>query len=196
MTPETMTREQMTVAIAQDILAQIRRPYGAAPRFVTGYGYIVGDVPRIADLDGDLRDHADTVQSHCSVCMLGAALIAKARLFDSVPLSQIAGNFDFDPDETSIYISREGTVERLKDAIDPETLDMLEAAFEGSAYGIEDERRTNDIRGAAIFGRHWPNPTERAVAILENVVTNDGRLVVDPVTVDAYMLLDGQHPIG
>lgn len=182
-----MTRAAMTAAIARDILDQIRRPDDVRPRFKTG-SYIAGVMPRLDTLDGvDLRDHADAVQAHCTVCMLGAALISKARLFDRVPLNGVASLCSWD-DVTRIGAGRRTTTDHLADAIEPATMDAMEAAFEADVdpvYGHGDV--TDDVRGAAMFGRQWDDPTRRAVAILENVVAHGGRLVVPPVAAADYV---------
>jgi hypothetical protein len=158
------------VAIAQDVLNRIndyqfaRRNYIRLPPPGDG---------RTWSKEADLGDVADQVAVQCVVCVKGAALISRARLYDAVPADVV----DIGQSRINAY---------LADEFDEETLELIEAAFECSCSFGTGAARPEYVRGAAVFGMNYKHPRDRARAILENVIRNNGRLVVPPADPDDY----------
>lgn len=175
-----MNKSQKAVAVAEDVLKQLRRRKNRLR--VGGSGYL-STTYRPTSLDGDLREHLDKVESNsCGVCALGAALLSKARLFDSVPMTEVfykTGSDNYIPD-----LSQSCVRENLDDVFDKTTLKTVEAAFERNYNLIFEDHEcpSPKIYGAVVFGMKFSDPRKRLQAIMENIVANNGRFVVDSAT--------------
>lgn len=175
------------IAVARDIQKQLAATVPL--RMAVGNGYIVLPKALARDIAGDLRDNIDAVAPACTVCMLGAALLSKARLYDAVP---VLGLF-YGPawaGAPNVSASRDSIAAGLSDVFDAETLEALESAFEASPH--MGDRPTDLTRGAAVFGRLYGDPTDRAAAIAQNLIDNGGRFVVEPVKEEDFVYDDDE----
>ncbi len=175
MTTEALTPAQMRIAIAADAAEMIR-----ADKFTmkSGTGYLRAYVADLESrMDDDLQMHLDAVTATCTVCQLGAALLAKAHLYDNVPMRALDGYGG------RLHIGQRSELVRMLSGIFPaRTLDMMEAAFEQRVL-VGD---TDDVYGAAVYGLDFEDDQDRALAVFANIGANGGDFVVDPVSYDEY----------
>lgn len=157
------TREQrdMRVAIMRDVIERVQAPDRPNVRSGT-YLLFVGNDSAIS---GDLQDLLPRIQPYCNVCMLGAAVLSFAALYDNVEAKHVIGQFQAEMHEA------------LGVAFDRETLIAVECAFErdprmGDEYN--DECATDQTCAAAEFGWRFSSHVDRAVAIAQNIVDHDG----------------------
>lgn len=138
------------VAIARDVIVQIERGEikAKAGDYVSTYGY---------DDDGEMVD-----LPACEACAIGSMFMC--GLFDR-------GTEDVD------HTSSRFMVEKLSQAagFSEEQLRMMEAAFEGDQItGLLDYEVVNKC---AVFGRGTRSDKERLIAIMQNVVDNEGTFI-------------------
>lgn len=151
-----LTKPQMRVAIAKDVLAQIK-----AKRFKiinATYWKVKGanDSQRIN------QDFLIEKKPVCKVCALGSAVISGIKLFNEVETSDNSGN---DGETTKI----------LGKWFSESQMALIEDAFEGpydSNTCLLSDNNPNEE--AVAFGCQFPNRTDRAVAIFKNVIKNNG----------------------
>lgn len=169
-------RRDMAVAIARDVIDQIRdldRPL----KIQNGRGYVSGSLGIEIDMGLDLKDYVDLVQEKCYVCMLGGCMLSKARLYDEVPLAGIIDS----PVTGSLTVDRFDTEWSLMQAFGEANIDLLECAFECKPRMSKFDTPADLRIGAMAFGCGYSDPKSRALAIMENVVANDGDFVVVPL---------------
>lgn len=177
-----MADYEKAVAVAQDVLAWLALPETRG-KVLTG-SYLWARVPGPIDPLADLRTYAEQAMASgdCEVCMLGACLLSKAKLFDAVPVKPFAGHSD--GRIRAHGGARDDVTEALEDVFDRETMDLMESAFERTMMGWTADRDL--MRGAATFGMGFLDPRDRARAIMENVVAHGGKFVVEPVSAEDY----------
>lgn len=173
-----MTKSEMAVAIAKDVIEQLRGPLKAASH----YCYLTTTYSP-TNPDCDLRDILpEMLKEGCTVCALGAALISKAKLFDAVPLrSLILNHLQGAQCVYEMHVTRILAIKMLESVFSDNTLNDIESAFE--KFPNVQGRNTY---GAACFGCKYADDTERLVAIMENVIANNGEFVVPEVSVEEY----------
>ena len=182
---QAMTGREKAVAIAKDVLEHVQTYHWSRGTYLSGSWY--GGT----HLTGDLQDHVEEVEKSCTMCLLGACLVSKARLFDAVPLAKLYRSY-YDGayvDHRSINPEREAIEPLLQDIFPSLELSKIESAFERRVMndGCDDTTANWDLlRGAALFGRRLNDDADRVTAVMENIIANDGIFVVDPVTRDAY----------
>jgi hypothetical protein len=179
-----LTRQQkMAVAVAKDALKWVGRA-----KMKKGV-YVDGPIPEGGD-SGDLKDHAAEVIKNCSMCLKGACLVAKARLYDEVPMHAIIGDETDPADEwgTIDVISADGgyIVNNLSGIFKPGDLLYMEHVFEAWDPDIGDwnphsEKEQASYRFAKLIGRgrNLKANRARAKAVFMEVVRQKGRF--DPV---------------
>lgn len=182
-----MTNREKAVAIAKDVLKHVRDYRWFRGTYI--HGSWRGEE---APWTGDLREHLDKVQEKCTMCLLGACLMSKARLFDAVPLDRLYKSDSERVDEVYNSINPDrGTIGLLlRDIFSPLELAKIESAFERRVMtdGVATTMATHDLlRGAALFGKKIVNDGDRVTAVMENIIANDGEFVVDPVTYTDYL---------
>lgn len=160
-TKKKMTKAEMRVRIAKDVLAQVKadrltpreQSYlifrGALP--VDSHGYISNE-------DVDVRDTLKGAK--CQVCALGALFVAAVDRFNEcqLPACRLSvGN-------------RLDLTDYLAKAFSATQMDAIEAAFEGQSYAHGDRDRVYNSR----FVDAYDDSTERLRAIMRNIVRNGG----------------------
>lgn len=162
-----MTKREMAVAVANDVLAQLRK---RTKGYVVTTGYYIRTGSPLPST-GDLRDHLDTIQKGgCQVCALGAALLSKARLYDKVPMNFTNGGY-------ASYCSGDACYRSLSDVFSRKQMVLIESAFE--RMNMDPDSRRDDytpvaIQNAIDFGTQYSDDKVRLRAIMKNIVENDG----------------------
>jgi hypothetical protein len=175
-----MTNSEMAVAIATDVISQLRKR-NSKMKVKDGNAYVDTDF-RPEDTTGDLREILpEMLKTDCTVCAKGALIISKARLFNKVPLKKI-----FPEREWQNFFGRHidrldlirncSTMSALLSPIFPrKTADLIEAAFEKTLYYASNSSPTS--RKSVNFGLKYPDPKKRLIAIMKNVIANNGDFV-------------------
>jgi len=165
----TLTRAERKVEIAKDVIKHIQ---AENLNIRDGLGYIVPDTAR-GHLD--LRDRANTrteldsegcdlVRKHCTMCARGALLISRVDVGNKLGWSDIGSG----------HAGSGHTVWGLKDAFTISELKLIEAAFERSDnYASSTTRRELKI-DAREFGKGHADPSDRLLAVMQNIVDHDG----------------------
>jgi len=155
-------RKDKIIAIAKDVLKWVN-----TYRLAHG-SYLEGSVPAVIDNDVDLQSCADTVVKYCEMCALGALLLSKARLYDDVPVRDIKYTYSSDDLGTNISTGNSYIKERLAGIFTSQQLNLIETAFECWSATDPAEQR------AQRFGKQYRNLTERVIAVMNNIIANNG----------------------
>lgn len=164
---DAMTRSERAVAVAQDVINLLT--LAENPLIADHKGYIssVYEVPDGADELQPLIP--EILKAGCTVCARGAVMIAKARLFDRVPTAGIVLDGCLNVDSVD-------TTRALDDVFHRDQLQRMEHAY-------EHWYRSDIGYGCAVFGLQFNDPKDRLIAIMQNVIDNDGDFVVPDATV-------------
>ena len=180
MSTRALPRNEKAIAVAQDVLAHL-------PEMMpTRRTYINGSIDARDDADenkDDLQKYVDVATKECEVCALGACMLSYARLYDNVPMRDIAA---FSGDGWDVSADREEIVETMCEVFSGAQLALIESAFERTAMGSI-EASAHALCAAVDFGREHvnmvglasPQDTNTAVlrGIMENIIANDGYFV-------------------
>lgn len=169
-----MDREK-AVVIARDVLANLD-----AFRFVDGYYFAIPGNSYWEQFQDDLQQHVEKVTCDCEVCLLGACLLAKAKLYNEVKLKNLITGDRQEFCSRPSFVERKSVLDHLKDIFDPFDLDLMEVAFEGTKelLGLEVKKGTEEIMKRAVkMGNAYDNHWERTRAIMENIIDNNGRFI-------------------
>jgi hypothetical protein len=161
-----MTKAEKRVAIAKDVLIQIKKGI-SIPTTDNYFGGLSGKICNLTYEKEELQNILP--ESKCEVCAKGALFIADILRRD---------NFQIDRN-TNIY---GGTIhKRLTDIFTRNQLDLIETAFEKNV--IEDENkylvinyveRTEVAKAAIRFGRRYTTEKNRLIGIMNNIIKNKG----------------------
>lgn len=173
-----MERNEKAIAVAEDVLKQLPNL-----KLRRSNAYLFGNIPELRGVSGDVQEHIEKVQANCQVCLLGACLLSKARLYDGVPLESIRRN-----DESSYYnfnISGEDIKQLLADVFPIKESECIEAAFEGSS-GLEDFDTDEELLERAVyFGNQFSGVDERVRQVMYNIIENNGHFIPPAIPVEA-----------
>lgn len=161
-----MSAAQKRVAIAEDVVARILLGKNQ-PEHMT-----FGQIPGLKDdengeciVDQKVLLSKEVADKKCTACAVGMGVISGMRLFNKVEVDQSTDDFD---------------TEKLENWFSPSQVAMIELAFEEqdgtSHYGKHADATHGEYHhGAAIaFGLQFKNAKQRALAIWENVIRNNG----------------------
>lgn len=151
-----MSRAEMRVAIAKDVIAQIK---SQKLRVKCGR-YITFVNEKIMEI-GDQAILLNPETPACQVCGIGAAIYSAIRLFNTVQTKTIGGNEFLARDLITKWFT-------------PEQACLIECAFEIDTHLMRNASTTDEQRRAArAFGSKYDDdPEERAIAILQNIADN------------------------
>lgn len=155
------------VAIAKDVISQIRAKRliamsgtylsAADNNWLTQFGVYDEDM---TDLDEESKNQQVVPPTKCNVCALGAVFVSALDRNDRLKVG------DFAPypgqDDLHNYLKRWFTLNQLY---------LMEEAFEG--YSRPEYCGTD----AEFFGSRYDNDEDRMLAIMRNIVKNDGTFV-------------------
>lgn len=172
-----MTDTEKRIAIAKDVLAQL-----AIGRLEANHSYLTSDVVErfIRDAvspDDDLK-RAVVAEKNCQACALGSLFVSAAGLSPK-PLT-VEDNWSKEPEDRWGEVSPTTMTDYLSDVFTVAQLWLIEDAYETmNMYGYEDEGggEYNDaeaVQAAIHFGKGFEDDRWRLMAIMENIVKNDG----------------------
>jgi len=172
---------KLRVEIAKDVIYRLQNPQ-------EGYYATIGAYLRFRDTQGltdmwsllhddmrtdDLQQHVEDMEGHCEVCALGGLLLSKARLCDNVPLNNFY-TIDEDGDKTWAF-NQNRVKNSLIDIFGKRQLSLIESAFEVTPYYAN--TLSFNKKTAVEFGRRFVNSKDRMIAIMENIIQNNGDFV-------------------
>jgi hypothetical protein len=112
---------------------------------------------------GDFKE----VVKKCTVCALGAVTLASLVKRDdnvkAAALLQLAEDCDRD-------IVDDGLMSVFSD----HQMDLIESAYEMCSIGYGSAFCDQDTRNAVIFGKDHKNPSNRLIAIMQNIIDHKG----------------------
>ncbi len=182
----TMSKAQKRVKIAQDVIAQI-----TAGKLHPGkgtwllFGVIDDDgigkeITRYVSGKTEVRDVIK--EQTCTACALGSLFTCAVNLHDKLPVKNLFANRYMRADDTAKVSFSETDILYLKKFFTPYQLALIEAAFElgqeslfryaGDQHPLfkHDNRRVH----AYTFGRQYTDSANRLLAIMENIIENEG----------------------
>lgn len=166
---EKLSKKAKRVAIAQDVLKQLRRRGITAQKGV--YAQFKGDCT-VGEYGVGGK-----VES-CQVCALGAAFVSAACLGKGQSLQELYNLAGYGFRRSTPLPTIRETVERYFDIAQ---LDLIEASFEmdeGFLNQNEPTRKPSPKGLRAVdFGKRYRGPRKRLVAIMKNVIDNDGEFL-------------------
>ena len=130
-----LTKAEMRVAIAEDVLKQLR-----AGKITLAHVYLRNKqdyrplTPLLRNAH-DLQEVVDKITKTCKVCQLGACLLSKARLFNKVPIDKLTSYNRESVFGTEVY-------EALSDVFSDSQLNKIENAFEDQREYSQESDKT------------------------------------------------------
>lgn len=168
---KALTSAEMKVAIAKDVIAQLK---AKKPKIKVYEGvYFVASLKKpFAEVGDDLQEAASKIVS-CEVCALGAVFLSKARLYNDCPMS-IADGWHGD-DGKCLSFNDDDMRLNLDSLFSNRQLRSIEAAFEG--FSSDFSCIYPDGRERMFYEQHDDNK-DRMIAIMKNIIANKGEFVL------------------
>lgn len=177
----TLSPWQQRIELAKDVIASLE-----AERIISQSGcWVRVENPGVySGFDSELAGN-DEIQlqeiikdKKCQVCALGALFIESVRKFDNFTLGDLSGGYSIDNDDITVY---------LDGLFDYDQLLLIEVAYErgSGGYDVRWDFRDEDravANNAVAFGRTISDDRERLVAIMKNIIANDGEFIPPVVT--------------
>lgn len=187
-----MTKPELRIAVAQDVLKSLRRLDVRMGVFVEQTHMADRKVDKILSGD-DVKVIAQKLKTKCKVCVLGACLMS---------VVSIDNNFAFHSriDGVTFGVGSYDVAERLLKLFTAKQLLLIETAFEvdlsdDMEYGYFTDKYTllnmsdeefaqtaKHRKVAAAFGRQFDTPKDRLRAIMKNMIENGGKFVPPKVS--------------
>ena len=166
-----LSKPQKRVEIAKDVIAQIK-----AEKFKPKNGvYYKGEnFKKFKKIDSVQKILLLPEAPKCSVCGIGAVMLSTVKKCNDLSTTKLLGYWDnFQADALSKTVASKFFSEKQ--------LDLIEACFERTTeYGKEGNlldwfgNRTPATVNAIDFGNKYRYPTQRLLAIMENIIANNG----------------------
>jgi hypothetical protein len=177
---EVMSKADARVAIAKDVIAQLRRGKLNANVGIYVDVQTKGQCDLFEDTDVeknlDLRDVLKKRMASCKVCAKGAIFISTVMRFDNLPVAKaLPIDTDDAEDERLAEMASDGD---YRGFFTPKQLDLIEYAFECGMVGSPRDCPKKDAQGvhalASKFPRYSGTGKERLVAMMKNIIDNAG----------------------
>jgi hypothetical protein len=175
---DSLTKAEQRIAIIEDVLSQID-----AGRYIPhGNVWIAFSYDEIKEIDGDvqLRTAFKKEQlTDCDVCANGSLLMSLILFKNDFKVGDL-------PNGTSLYyairtswqanakIEVTSVGKRLHKYFTPKQLRLIEIAFEMGEGFFKVDATSVKERKAVSFGETYHSHSERLIAIMENMLKNDG----------------------
>lgn len=162
---DKMTTPQKAVAVAKDVIAQLKNK-----RYQATTSIYITDVVTPEVCNSPSAAALGPKDISCKVCARGSIIVSAARLFNQCPLKSHRDNVPGPVNRWHSGLDGEHrTFHQIERSIfTQEQVDMIEAAFECWDAKYPECRK---------FGEKYNNSTDRMIAIMENIVKNKGTFV-------------------
>jgi hypothetical protein len=176
--------QKLGIAIAKDALKWIGRAKISRGQYIFGYA-------PAECVSGDMQKHNAVVRKNCQLCLLGAALVAKARLVNAVPMESFFSTEDTRGARPATAWFHE-CADQLDGIFGKDVCCLMEAAFErasvhcGRLYNNDTPEQYAAKEVAAVqFGNLFAaGDRGRAKAIFREIVRQNGTF--DPLVALAH----------
>lgn len=173
----TLSEKQIRIMLAKDVIASLE-----AERLISRSGswvrletdrcdtdYFSSEI--IADSDVELQELIK--DKRCEVCALGALFIEGIRRFDNFTVEDLSDGYSIDNDDIGIY---------LEGIFDEDQLMLIEVAYERGhgGYNVRFDFHDDMLKQgerAVEFGLSIKDDRERLIAIMQNIIDNDGTFI-------------------
>jgi len=168
-----LSRQEKAVLVAKDVLAQLK-----TKRYTANAGSYIKDTIK-EDFKGSIQKNFNKIKE-CKVCALGACLLSSTKLGNILTTDDL-----YLSDYSSVGVSdldNKNIKKLLKSIFTPSQMYLIESAFEGFSYDSDRvavdifKQKCNDKIEHVVnsFHRKYDNDKERLIAIMENIISNNG----------------------
>lgn len=172
-----LPKKEKAVLVAKDIIAQIK-----VKKFLPKHqGYVAQTFLQVDEEEDAQKELLTNKSLKCTVCALGACALSIARLGNSLSIADLVAM------DNTWSDNADPVKESLVSVFDPIALYYIEKAYEtGSSTPLSEDILDNyyhidkwdiDDSNAINFGNKYPNSEKRLIAIMENVIANNGVFV-------------------
>jgi hypothetical protein len=167
-----LTKTEMRVAIAKDVIAQIK-----AKKYNPTQGTWVDDenqsyeqwlYDNARDCKVDVRDYTNNIKK-CNVCALGSLFVSAVNKYNNVygTYWSLSSGEVFNTNETRNYnpLLRYFTIKQIR---------LIEYTFEGGMGAVCFDDDHPMVNKAYAFYSRYPDSKDRLLAIMKNIVKNNG----------------------
>lgn len=161
---DEMSKEEAQMAIAHDVVAQIKKGRYEAVR-----GSYVEIDETAKDLDPSFQCMIDLARAGargCEVCAVGAGVVSAGGLFNGPKFNRPI-NFGLDYHKI------------LSKFFSPLTVAEIECAFEVDPHWLNKRRKTMHGVRCSDWGGQWNDSADRLEAIYTNLIANNGEFNVE-----------------
>jgi len=173
-----MLNRKQVVAVAKDVLAQIKvKKFRVKTGIYLGVNLSQEEGAAINDLQDLMK-----IKKPCHVCARGALILSKANLYNNCPVEMsVWGNMPYIEDTAEALSSPDEG-----DAFPAKLTAMAETAFEGFTNGKNHEvgchpsveyLTAKEHAACLAFYKRYRKAEDRLVAIMRNIVKNEGRFI-------------------
>jgi hypothetical protein len=173
------SKPMQRVAVAKDVIKQINAQFLIAKKGV----YLQAGI-KAEEIDPSVKldkffDELKTKGQPCTVCGIGACFVSLVNLGNSVNAKSSFS--DISCNDIS-GINDDFMRPKLRKVFTPRQLTLIECAFERESHFGDDYAdvpyKTKDE--ACDFGYLYPNASDRLIAIMQNIIDNEGFFRPDP----------------
>jgi hypothetical protein len=177
MATKRMTKSQLRVAVAKDVLKSLNILKPAH-----GHGYVRSDkeaAVSIVEKGGDdSKAIAESLKKHCNVCALGACLLSTVSLFNKF---KFVSERSWWSDAAYVRVNDDDLTERLGKVFTMSQMGLIEMAYEkvevGVGLQIPGFCARQGVKDAIAFGKKYRGARARLEAIMKNIVKNKGEFI-------------------
>lgn len=166
-------------AVAQDVLDHLKLLNVARGT------YCEGKFPDgVRDSKEQAKKYIDVISKDCKVCAIGACFLSYVRLYNNVTLGQLVGGYDTIKDDF-FDVEYYNIDHELAKVFSQRQLCLIETAFECGYihFRVDDEdykdlcHDSNEFSAAISFGEKYSVPKKRLMAIVKNIIKNNGEFI-------------------
>jgi hypothetical protein len=168
-----LTKAEMRIAIAKDVIAQIKaKKYnpmqGCWVDQVGGQDYDDWLFANPENCKVDVQVYTKSIKK-CNVCALGSLFVSAVNKYNNVygTFNTVSTNEVFDTSETNNRspLLRYFTLNQIR---------LIEATFEGGMGAVYFDYDHPMVNKSRAFYSRYPNSKDRLLAIMKNIVKNNG----------------------
>lgn len=163
--PKVPVVNQRAIDVAKDVLRTLHLTRFARRLYFAEHAGGI-QLSKNVDLRGDLGLLTEKIRAQCEVCLLGACVLAKARVLDDMPALKHLRKIQ---DSENGYIMSTDTYKVLRDVFGLKQCALMESAFEGWIA---------DGACALAFAQKHPTLRGRVRAVMTNLIENGGVFVL------------------
>lgn len=180
----SLSAAERRVRIAQDVIAALKAKriiadQGCWCRVEDGNG--VELIVNENDVEPDVREVFAKAQS-CTVCALGGIFVAAVERFNKLPLSNFFIPEVVNDDGEEAYVVEDfdygDFVKYLGKFFSGGQLALIENAFELNDGGLTGDIGEAKGQACALWGNQYQTAEERMIAIMRNIIRNEGTFVL------------------